>query len=50
MAYVFKELTPDTYEVRDHTIYKDGNGNWVSNPPVEDTRPQKAIINFTKTL
>lgn len=50
MAYKFKELAPDTYQVEDHTIIKDGNGNWVANPPIEKLSLRKAFYDFTKNL
>jgi hypothetical protein len=50
MAYKFKELAPETYQVKDHTIIKDTNGNWVANPPIEIPSLQKAFLNFTKNL
>ncbi|MDN3621317.1 hypothetical protein QWY81_17755 [Polaribacter undariae] len=50
MAYTFKELSPDTYQVEDHTIIKDGNGNWISNPPIEKPSLQRAFLNYTKNL
>ena len=50
MAYQFKELEPGTYQVEDHTIIKDGNGNWVANPPIEKPSLHRAFLNYTKNL
>ena len=50
MSYQFKEISPDTYQVEDHTIIKDSNGNWVANPPIEKPSLQKAFLNYTKNL
>lgn len=50
MSYTFKELGPDTYQVEDHTIVKDGNGQWVANPPIEKPSLQKAFLNYIKAL
>jgi hypothetical protein len=50
MIYKFKELAPDTYQVEDHRIIKDGNGNWIVTPEVTKPSLEKAILNFTKTV
>ena len=50
MAYKFKEIAPDTYQVEDHTIIRDGNGKWVANPPIEKPSLQKAVRNYLKAL
>jgi hypothetical protein len=50
MAYTFKELAADTYQVEDHTIIKESNGSWRVTPEVTSTRLQKAIFNFTKSV
>ena len=50
MSYKFKELATDTYQVEDHTIIKDGNGQWIANPPIEKPSLQKAFLNYTKNL
>lgn len=50
MSYTFKPLSPTEFTVKDHRIYKDGNGQWISNPPVEDTRLQKAVNNYINAL
>jgi hypothetical protein len=50
MAFTFKELAADTYQVEDHTIIKKGNGAWEVTPEVISTRLQKAIFNFTKSI
>lgn len=50
MAYKFKELAPDTYQVEDHTIIKNGNGSWEVTPEVTSTRLEKAIFDFTKSI
>ena len=50
MAYTFKEITPGTYQVEDHTIIKDVNGQWIANPPIEKPSLEKAVLNFTKSL
>ncbi|WP_156167038.1 hypothetical protein [Tenacibaculum mesophilum] len=50
MSYKFIPLSPTEFTVKDHHIYKDGNGQWVSNPPVEDTRLQKAVNNYISAI
>lgn len=50
MAYKFKELAPDTYQVEDHTIIKDSNGLWIANPPIEKFSLMKAFKEFTNSL
>ncbi len=50
MAYQFKELEPGTYQVEDHTIIKDCNGNWIANPPIEKPSLQTAFFNYIKNL
>jgi hypothetical protein len=50
MAYKFKEIAPETYQVEDHTIIKDGNGKWISSPPIERPSLQKAFLSFTNSL
>lgn len=50
MAYTFKEIAPDTYQVKEHTIIKKGNGVWKVTPEVTSTRLEKAIFNFTNAL
>lgn len=50
MAYKFKEIGTETYQVEDHIIIKDSNGNWVANPPIEKPSLQKAFLNYTKNL
>lgn len=50
MAYKFIELEPETYQVEDHTIIKDSNGNWIANPPIEKQSLHKEFLKFTKTL
>jgi hypothetical protein len=50
MAYTFKEIGADTYQVEDHTIIKDDNGNWIANPPIEKESLRKAFLNYTKKL
>lgn len=50
MSYQFKEITPGTYQVEDHTIIKDANGQWIATPPIEKPSLQKAFLNYTKKL
>ena len=50
MSYTFKEISPDTYMVEDHTIIKDANGQWVATPPIEKPSLQKAFLQYTKSL
>jgi hypothetical protein len=50
MSYTFKELSPGTYQVEEHTIIKDGNGQWVADPPIEKPSLQKAFLNYIRTL
>jgi hypothetical protein len=50
MSYQFKEIAPDTYQVKDHTIIKDANGSWKANPPIETPSLLKAFFNFVKAL
>ena len=50
MNYQFKEISPDTYQVEDHTIIKDGNGQWVATPPIEKPSLQKAFLNYINGL
>lgn len=50
MRYTFKELSPGTYQVENHTIVKDGNGHWVATPPIEKPSLEKAFSNFSKNL
>lgn len=46
MSYKFKQLTPEEFTVKDHRIYKDGNGSWIATPPIENTELQKAVNNY----
>lgn len=50
MPYQFKELAPNTFQVKDHTIIKDSNGQWIANPPIENLSLRKAFYDFTKNL
>ncbi len=50
MSYQFIEIGPDTYLVEDHTIIKDGNGQWIANPPIEKASLQKAFFNYINAL
>lgn len=50
MSYKFKEIAPETYQVKEHTIVKDCNGKWIANPPIEKPSLQKAFLDFTKSL
>jgi len=50
MSYKFKEISPETYQVEDHTIIKDCNGEWVANPPIEKPSLQKAFLNYVNSL
>jgi hypothetical protein len=50
MVYKFKELRADTYQVEDHTIYKDGNGFWIADPIIEKPSLEKAVLNFVNAL
>lgn len=46
MSYTFTQLTPEEFTVKDHRIYKDGNGSWIATPPIENTELQKAVNNY----
>lgn len=46
MCYKFKSLSPEEFTVDDYRIYKDGNGNWISQPPIESTELKKAVNNY----
>ncbi|CAM1341786.1 hypothetical protein [Tenacibaculum aestuarii] len=50
MSYTFIPKSPTEFVVKGHHIYKDGNNQWVSNPPVEDTRLQKAVNNYISAI
>lgn len=50
MAYTFKELSPDTYQVENHIITPNGNGSWKVTPEVTKPSLEKAILDFTKSL
>ena len=50
MAYKFKELAVDTYQVEEHTIIKKGNGSWQVTPEVTKPSLEKAIYEFTTSL
>ena len=50
MAYTFKEIAPETYQVENHTIIKDCNGKWVADPPIENTRLKSAFFDYIKSL
>jgi hypothetical protein len=50
MAYKFKEIGPDTYQVENHPIINNGNGSWAVTPEVTKPSLEKAIFNFTKEI
>ncbi|MEX6627548.1 hypothetical protein PG913_08375 [Tenacibaculum pacificus] len=50
MSYIFKSLLATEFSVEDHRIYKDGNGQWIAQPPIEDVRLQKAVNNHINSL
>lgn len=46
----FKHLTPTEFMVEDYRIYKDGNGEWVSHPPISDPSLQREVHNYISNL
>lgn len=46
MLYTFKQLTPTEFTVENYRIYKDSNGSWIANPPIESSELQLAVNNY----
>lgn len=46
MSYEFKPLSPEEFTVNDYRVYKDGNGIWIANPPIESIELQKAVNGY----
>lgn len=52
MAYEVQHLSSTDFKINGHYVYKDANGNWIANPPIDssDTDLNQAVTRIIKDL
>tara|TARA_R110002111_G_scaffold5920_5_gene27409 strand:- start:391 stop:558 length:168 start_codon:yes stop_codon:yes gene_type:complete len=52
MAYEVQHLSASDFKINGHYVYKDANGNWISNPPIDssNTNLNQAVTEIIKSL